>query len=365
MRKAAFTLVELLVVIAIIGILIALLLPAIQSARESGRRAQCMNNLRQLSLACVAYCDAEGQFPAGMTTPVTEDPSTTINFGPNWVIRILPFMEFNDLYNQFDLTKYISDPSSTKNIATKAQSLNTMLCPSDSFYNSKPYIPGTSRAAMGTTPWARGNYAANSSIQYLDSPAGDGDNPDGKDPEFEKGFGADGWQLKFQRGVMGCNVGSAPKDIDDGQATTCLLAEVRAGVAPIDHRGTWALGECGGSTLWGHGMRDAAGVNNPSAKSDDLYEGTEIVSLLSEEWLTDQRMSVDEGGNSWQAGCRSQHMGGANIAMCDASVHFISDNIASNSPTGAINMSDLADTMQVWERLMGSGDGLIIDGNSW
>ncbi len=207
MRRSAFTLVELLVVIAIIGILIGLLLPAINAAREAGRRTQCMNNVKQLSLTCIAYSDPQGRFPSGMTTPRGEEPSTTNLFGPNWVIQILPFTEYGALYKQFDLTKNISDPINKQNIAAKATTVSTMLCPSDAINNSKPYVPGNARSAIGTTPWARGNYAANSSIQYLNDKASN--NPDGIAPNFQDGVGSHGWQLKFQQGAMGCNGGAA------------------------------------------------------------------------------------------------------------------------------------------------------------
>ncbi len=86
----AFTLVELLVVIAIIGVLIALLLPAVQAARETARRMQCTNNLKQLSLACHMYAGANGDLPPyGLMGAVT----TTWQTGPNWIVLLTPFIE--------------------------------------------------------------------------------------------------------------------------------------------------------------------------------------------------------------------------------------------------------------------------------
>lgn len=93
----AFTLVELLVVIAIIGILVALLLPAVQAAREAGRRSQCMNNMKQMGLALHNHHDVYKRFPAGgMASPIG-------GYGPSWMVSILPFIELNTLYSKFDL----------------------------------------------------------------------------------------------------------------------------------------------------------------------------------------------------------------------------------------------------------------------
>jgi prepilin-type N-terminal cleavage/methylation domain-containing protein len=92
-KKQGFTLVELLVVIAIIGILIALLLPAINAAREAARRAQCMNNAKQLGLAAINYQESLGRFPIGVMLPRGEDPTTSYQWGANWVIQILSFTE--------------------------------------------------------------------------------------------------------------------------------------------------------------------------------------------------------------------------------------------------------------------------------
>src|SRR3954462_4179630 len=89
-RRVGFTLVELLVVIAIIGILIALLLPAVQSAREAARRTQCNNNLKQLGLALNSYHDANKYYPMGSMLPDT-------NYGPSAIVHLLPYVEQDSL----------------------------------------------------------------------------------------------------------------------------------------------------------------------------------------------------------------------------------------------------------------------------
>jgi prepilin-type N-terminal cleavage/methylation domain-containing protein len=98
-RSTGFTLVELLVVIAIIGILIALLLPAVQAARESARRMQCTNNLKQIGLALHNYHTAQGSFPYGGLRPPNAPAC-----GYSWWIRILPMIEQNAIYKEFDHT---------------------------------------------------------------------------------------------------------------------------------------------------------------------------------------------------------------------------------------------------------------------
>src|SRR6516162_8261196 len=110
MTRRAFTLIELLVVIAIIAVLIALLLPAVQAAREAGRRAQCVNNLKQLGLAAHNFISTNNQFPLGVRIPYCDglnsqtasdslDSDATSPFGPNWAVMLLPFLENAALYN--------------------------------------------------------------------------------------------------------------------------------------------------------------------------------------------------------------------------------------------------------------------------
>jgi prepilin-type N-terminal cleavage/methylation domain-containing protein/prepilin-type processing-associated H-X9-DG protein len=94
--RPAFTLVELLVVIAIIGMLVALLLPAVQAARESARRTACSNNVRQLPLAALAYHDAHQRFPTGVSGGLVARPEE----GYGWAVALLPFVEQQPLYNQ-------------------------------------------------------------------------------------------------------------------------------------------------------------------------------------------------------------------------------------------------------------------------
>jgi len=118
-----FTLVELLVVIAIIGILIAMLLPAVQSVREAARRTQCMNNLRQWALAALNYESAHMHFPSGV---IDDDDDLTEALRVGWV-DMLPFIEQGNLYQQYDLE---SDWKSGVNAQLAQTEMPTLRCPS-------------------------------------------------------------------------------------------------------------------------------------------------------------------------------------------------------------------------------------------
>jgi prepilin-type N-terminal cleavage/methylation domain-containing protein len=120
-----FTLVELLVVIAIIGILIALLLPAVQAAREAARRTQCTNNLKQIGLGLQNYHDVYGGFPPGN---VTHGACCGVKSHMVWTVAVLPFMEQANLQDKVDLNKPIEDAA---NAFIQAQDLAAYNCPSD------------------------------------------------------------------------------------------------------------------------------------------------------------------------------------------------------------------------------------------
>src|SRR5262245_44119082 len=123
-HSSAFTLIELLVVIAIIAVLIALLLPAVQAAREAGRRAQCVNNLRQFGLALNNYHDLNGSFPIGVSLNVATGSSSS--FSPQ--TRLLSFLEQTVLYNAVNFNR---STSAVENATAQASNVNVFLCPSD------------------------------------------------------------------------------------------------------------------------------------------------------------------------------------------------------------------------------------------
>jgi len=131
--RSAFTLVELLVVIAIIGVLVGLLLPAVQAARESARRTQCANNLKQFGVAAQNYHAARGFFPPGWSEDTRDPPAARVNL-LSWGAHLLPYLEQAPLYQRFDLTKKATDGTfggPVENIDLIATRLPAFRCPTD------------------------------------------------------------------------------------------------------------------------------------------------------------------------------------------------------------------------------------------
>ncbi|QDT75926.1 DUF1559 domain-containing protein [Lacipirellula limnantheis] len=352
-RCAGFTLVELLVVIAIIGVLVALLLPAVQAARESARRQQCQSNLRQLSLGLANYESARGAYPPAFEYGKNLDPSSLpiTMFGPNWAVRLLPFVEQGALYNQIDKTAVVPGTwpngqappsmSSPNNAHIRQAVLSVFRCPSDTEYSNVMTQVGS---GANLSEWARGNYAAN---------AGNGAIQNGCDSCIS-GADSKGWQDGRRRGVIGPNVAAKMKGITDGTSNTLLLGEIRAGLLRVDRRGTWALGQAGASMLaWFGQTGDDNGPNVCTPWADDTFSGSLSEGdkdLLTRECMPDQFDANDQK----QATVRSVHPGGVNIGLADGSAHFISNEV----DVGGLGQAVSSDNwkLSVWDTYIASAD---------
>lgn len=157
--RRAFTLVELLVVIAIIGVLVALLLPAVQTARESARRMRCTNQLRQIGLACHNIHDTTNFFPSGHKLTVNGSTNT---YYSNWAIAILPYLEQQALFSQYDDTV----PNIHNNNKVVRESfVSTYSCPSE-LKPKQLLIPATQAndGGTGTIAYMSGSYRGSSGV---------------------------------------------------------------------------------------------------------------------------------------------------------------------------------------------------------
>ena len=154
-RPRGFTLVELLVVIAIIGILIGMLLPAVNAAREAARRAQCMNNLKQMGIAVNMYHDAIGNYPQGRNT---RDP-----MGVSWAFRLLPYMEQQSIYDAYDPDHRVD---ANENALAMRTPVEVYFCPSRRSPTADRNFDNNNRPPLVTRAAAGGDYAANTGV-YL------------------------------------------------------------------------------------------------------------------------------------------------------------------------------------------------------
>ncbi len=336
-RSRGFTLVELLVVIAIIGILIALLLPAVQAAREAARRTQCMNNIKQAALALHNYHDQNKCLPPAYQFDKGEAYNTSDKFRPNWIILCLPFMEQQALYGSFDLTQFISSP---KNLAPRGVVMPTLLCPTDSANNRVKFA---GRGASEGPNWARGNYGVQGELSY------------GTNAAFAN---------SALGGVMGWNRALRLGEILDGTSNTLMVTELRAGVNEGDRRGTWAMGVPGASATMANGRdSDANGPNPCNDASDDIEDCTSLSSNPGVQALLADCMGCWSGCDNHQATTRSKHPGGVMCATADASVHFVSDNVDTGGVWHCSGQAENINTcpMSVWDRFCVASDGIALD----
>src|SRR5688572_17224372 len=152
--RRAFTLVELLVVIAIIGILIALLLPAIQAARESARRSQCSNNLKQMGLAIQLHHDTKGTFPTGR--------NGTKQMSLSWAYFLLPHMEENAIHDAYDEMERVDHPN---NATTMRTPIDVYACPSRRHAAADRNFDNDDDPPQVVAAASLGDYAANAGLE--------------------------------------------------------------------------------------------------------------------------------------------------------------------------------------------------------
>lgn len=260
-----FTLVELLTVIAIIGVLAAVLLPAVQSAREAGRRTTCRNNLKQLSDACQHYLQAQGHFPTGgWGSGWAGDPDMGFHKKQpgSWVYNILPYIEETATHD-FMKGKSFSERMSGSESGTYAETVTipipSLYCPSRRVATRYPFSPTTNYQNLNNqhlrgTGTGRIDYAANAgAVDFTTSPQGPQPGPDAgsqgpaslKESEINAAIPA---RDREANGIIFARSEIKVAHIKDGQAHTYLLGEkflepivYEAGNGPGDDQG-WNVG---------------------------------------------------------------------------------------------------------------------------
>ena len=316
---SGFTLVELLVVIAIIGILIALLLPAVQAAREAARRSQCINNLRQIGIALQNYHDVSLTFPSSYRGPYGYDASNT---GRSWLFAILPFMEQTVLQGQSNYTLPLGNGaagSSTYTVNTKVSQtvVKALLCPSDQ--NQGGLMGGRAnlndtRAVNNYKGVAGSNWAWGDPICQHTFPKG------GYWPGNNNGLdNGNGILMRNQNNYSQGWIKMA--DVEDGTAQTFIVGE--AVPAWCYHTWWW----------WFNGSTATCGIPlNYSSIAIQTSGGAKTLESQTGDWPNNYSFMSRHSG------------GGANFLFADSHVTFINDSIDLNTYRFLANRGDRVTT---------------------
>ena len=317
-RSLGFTLVELLVVIAIIGVLVALLLPAVQMARESARRMKCGNQLKQFGLAMHNYETVHKTFPAGHMFRGNFDGNPNDEKGGSgfgWGTAILPFMEQSTLYSQFDFNYPITNNNPSRNLTTAQTHLPNFGCPSD----------------LKPKNWTDGQVTNSATSSYKAC-----------------GTSYDSWQ--------GGAVGSTPNrqrfngmfdrdnrpplritEITDGTSNQFMIAEAK-----------WKMD---------NGGRNRGRIFGATDQNDGAV-GASNALMINGQWQ--MNWTQPEGNQQPHRTAASNHPSGAQFALADGSVRFVSENIqhtATEWNANQVFMTPQGQPYGLYQRLFSIWDG--------
>lgn len=288
MRKTrtAMTLVELLVVLAIVGILITMLLPAVQFAREAARRASCFNNLRQVGIALHVYMDRQSSFPSGYLSRVVLPSREDGGPGWSWGSLILPDVEQNALSQKVNFGLPVESAASAE---VRSVSLATFVCPSDSEFEPVIEIPSLANDQVICTMAASSYVACVGTVRPTCKICRDA---------FD--------------GVFGRNRGITAADIVDGLADTIAVGE---------RAFKWSTPALYG-VVAGSELIDRL-IDGRLAAGPGYVLGTTFKDGFNVEEIVDDPREDHSLAESFG----SMHPGGANFVFCDGAAHYIRDNI--------------------------------------
>jgi prepilin-type N-terminal cleavage/methylation domain-containing protein/prepilin-type processing-associated H-X9-DG protein len=310
LRRNAFTLIELLVVIAVIGLLVGLLLPAVQAARESANRTQCSNNLKQIGIGLQAYHDAKKAFPPGYidynTNPAVT-PDGDLGPGWGWASMLLPYVEQQNLYNQINFSYPVATGVNT---AVSLVTVPNFQCPSDSYQDPCLIYDITLTAPIATV--AHANYVGcDGWIECFVGATGN-ITPGPWNDAILDGFYGPG-----ARGVFWRNSRTRIADVRDGTSNTFLVGERTGYHSPS----TWVGAVPGGLTpAWMATNPVAPNSPPPSAAYDNADFGEAlVVSHGNYTHLPNSDIPIFDPDTFY-----SLHPNGCNFLLCDGSGRFIS-----------------------------------------
>jgi prepilin-type N-terminal cleavage/methylation domain-containing protein len=290
-RYRGFTLIELLVVIAIIGVLVGLLLPAVQQAREAARRMTCVNNLKQTGLAMHSYYDSNRQLPSGYISPGTSaaDPSASETAkGYAWGFVLLPYMEQSSLFDSIDQT---GEAVGTSNEAKAAEAnLGGYRCPTDTAPVSFSVNNGS-----GTVDLPTSNYVAVLGWNNVTTEAGQGN------------------------GVFFRNSDIQFRDIRDGLSTTICVGE-RKHIHDFFDQGPYPANSTWYAAVPGV-LRNAGMTMMPMMKEGP---GSLVLGHVGQSGMMSGKTP---NHTNHIVHFSSSHFGGVAFLLCDGSTHIIRDNI--------------------------------------
>jgi len=290
---SGFTLVELLVVIAILALLLALLLPAVQGVRESARRVQCGNNVRQAAIALQAHATQQGAFPTGEDHGLNTEPGYQASrYGVShcswdgqigaWCNLILPQLELQPLYDQINF-EIRPQYNSAANRTVMQTPIPSLLCPSDPYRGL-------------TTNWGAGGANNRAFIQHYYGVAGSVEN---STVAHADGTRTDYGHCNANDGMFFNDSYVTPAHVEDGLSNTAMVCEV-----------------------WGRCYRDHVTPNPvPPGFTVESSRGTNLHAVVYFDWTPNTNRT-----NPWKA--NSFHPGGVTLALADGAVRFVADAVS-------------------------------------